>query len=374
MDVSEGPNGTDCADEGWAIRYVVDKIIGPECCDENEPIDPDATWQDIVDEIQKSIAPDIYCLDDVDGFYPRGVPDIFKKKNKDGVDVIQRGHISLEINCLYASKPSQATIDEYAGRYYSGRKIWPDTDLRRSARATVDIAPELYTWTWGTTGSPIRIPPTGMEVSSVSFDTSCEDSGCWVIKGVMTSGEAFNTYDSFATFFLPQAISPSPQGVQSFDHEYSATEKKTFSPANHPCTSAEYEADDLATDLSRVSTCCIMNGDGDDFVTNYRPTDAFVEYFDGWLPVSDGSCTPRIVERPHYNPPLPRPTAEGDSCFVKQGWGNNKAVWADARQRCLDKGGDLAVGQSLEDWRLLEEMTFGQWTWVGANTTSSSLV
>eukprot|EP00961_Rhodomonas_salina_P033481 450474-Rhodomonas_salina.1 len=122
----------------------------------------------------------------------------------------------------------------------------------------------------------MRVPPTGMEVTSVNFLTNCESSGCWSIKGVITDGNGFNTWDAFNTFFLPLAESPSPTGTLSYDYPYTA-EAWTFEPRNHPCTSAQYQADGAAG-LSRVSTCCIDNDSGGSFIDNYRTSTAFEDW------------------------------------------------------------------------------------------------
>lgn len=143
------------------------------------------------------------------------------------------------------------------------------------------MKPSIYTWTLPTTGAALQIPPTGLTVDTVEFKPDCSETGCWVIKGLLTTGNAFNTFEAFNTLFLPQAniTGLSETGDISFDYDYSAVDW-TFSPANHPCTSAGYMAGAGASN-TEISTCCITDpDDGSEggFVANYRPTDAFVEW------------------------------------------------------------------------------------------------
>eukprot|EP00961_Rhodomonas_salina_P195483 2639071-Rhodomonas_salina.1 len=172
-----------------------------------------------------------------------------------------------EVNCLYEDRPVNISAAGY-------------NDVTSPDHVPYFTKPAIYQWVLDTTGAGLQIPPTGMTVDSVQFKTDCAESGCWVIKGVMTTGEAFNSKAAFNTFYLPQAdiTAEHPQGDLSYDFDYSDVEW-TFSPADHPCTSANFDAED--NDISKVSTCCISNPATDStggFVANYRPTEAFVDW------------------------------------------------------------------------------------------------
>eukprot|EP00961_Rhodomonas_salina_P130010 1750686-Rhodomonas_salina.1 len=171
----------------------------------------------------------------------------------------------------------------------------------------------------------MRIPPTGMTVDSVHFKPNCSKTGCWVIKGVVTTGEAFNAYEQFNTFFLPQAniTGVDPDGDLSYDYDYAAVEW-TFQPANHPCTSAAYNN---SNDTSKISTCCItdptVTSTGGGFVANYRPTEAFVEWA-GQL-----TCDAHFETE-----------AGSKDCYKVY---TSFKTWPDADLTCKAAGGKLAV-------------------------------
>jgi len=199
----------------------------------------------------------------------------------------------LEVNCLYESKTdAEAEVGAYSDPSYT-------------------VEARVYRWVLPTTSEPIEIPPSGMEVSSVEFSTSCAQSGCWVIKGTMTTGSAFNSDGAFNTFFLPKAVSPgAPSGDISYDYPYT-DELWTFQPANHPCTSASFSGGDLTQE---VSTCCITNAaagwDGvsttskGDFIDHYRPTESFVSWAEAALTECDSTfdkTAAQVIDRPDYD-------------------------------------------------------------------------
>eukprot|EP00961_Rhodomonas_salina_P121866 1640864-Rhodomonas_salina.1 len=188
IDASSG-NGKDCSKKGWRVRYVRELDLG-----EN----PSAV---ITNEAGYA-----RCAAGSQGWYVNSV----------------RG--MAEVNCLYASKPTDITAYDALGFEYFTK-------------------PAVYTWTLPTTGEALAIPPTGMTVDSVHFEPACAETGCWVLRGVMTTGAAFNTNAAFNTFFLPESdiTGISPTGDLSYDFDYTAVDW-TFRPANHPCTSAAYMA------------------------------------------------------------------------------------------------------------------------------------
>mmetsp|Transcript_28803 Transcript_28803/g.68855 ORF Transcript_28803/g.68855 Transcript_28803/m.68855 type:complete len:1495 (+) Transcript_28803:34-4518(+) len=223
-----GGLGQNCDKSGYTVRYVVDHW-------------PEFTPQNITD-----VAGFNKCVE-AEGYY---VNNVFGKE---------------EVNCLYSTKP--ANTEAYSETSPEGHAYY--------------VKPSIYTWTLPTTGAALQIPPTGLTVDTVEFKPDCSETGCWVIKGLLTTGNAFNTFEAFNTLFLPQAniTGLSETGDISFDYDYSAVDW-TFSPANHPCTSAGYMAGAGASN-TEISTCCITDpDDGSEggFVANYRPTDAFVEW------------------------------------------------------------------------------------------------
>eukprot|EP00961_Rhodomonas_salina_P118489 1595384-Rhodomonas_salina.1 len=234
IDVSTNKDGTDCDSNGWSIRYVVD----------TDPGDNPAAHTSDADGLAM-------CASGAEGWYVRKV---FSYK---------------EVNCLYSAMPDDDDVALYGTATPDGSNV------------EYMVAPSIYSWRLGTTSQPLQIPPTGMEVQSVYFNTSCAETGCWVVKGVLTTGAAFNTNGAFNTFFLPQADISAihPQGDISYDFDYSDVEW-TFAPANHPCTSAGFQAGVDNTD--KISTCCITNvattPNTGGFVANYRPTQSFSDW------------------------------------------------------------------------------------------------
>jgi len=264
-----GGDGEDCATTGWRVRYVIDSDPG-----DNPSAD----------------------ITDAEGFAKcdAGAEGYFVNKVR-GME---------EVSCLYSNKPTDISMYDELFDYVT--------------------EPAVYSWTLPTTGEALQIPPTGMTVNSVQFETSCAETGCWVIRGVMTTGEAFNTNGAFNTFYLPEAsiVDVSPTGDLSYDYDYSAVEW-TFQNSLHPCTSAAYMAGSSGTE--EISTCCITNptvGNTGGFVANYRPTEAFVDW------AGDLKCSV-VFER------------DG----VQKCWKFYREIaeWGEAATRCGNAGGKLAT-------------------------------
>jgi len=156
MDMSTGgETGKACKTTGFAVRYVI-------AADPGENPTASLTFEEGMEK----------CTASAKGYYVRSVDSL------------------MEVNCIYESK-TDINTSEYG-----------TTDPDLGMEYTVD--PAIYAWTLPTTGAPHAVPPTGMNVDSVHFEPSCAESGCWVIKGVVTTGEAFNSFGAFNTFFLPQ--------------------------------------------------------------------------------------------------------------------------------------------------------------------------
>lgn len=137
------------------------------------------------------------------------------------------------------------------------------------------VTEEINAYAWSNVDG--KILPTGMEVDNVFFETSCEESGCWVVDVTFTVGE-----NGFNAFFLPDS---SGSDTLSYDPVYSSDVLSTYEPRNFPCRS-----DDAANQGWNVkSACCLM-----DFVADYRPVKSFEAGFMAGLPftcddTSDGS-------------------------------------------------------------------------------------
>lgn len=245
----------------------------------------------------------------------------------------------MEVNCLYDNKTvAELESPDYGDESYT-------------------VAANVYRWVLPTTAQPIEIPPTGLTVNSVTFTQNCADSGCWVIKGIMTTGEAFNDFSVFNTFFLPQAEGSNTSISYDFDYsELGSNVDWTFEPADHPCTSASYEAGITPT-IFRISYCCIDEptvGPTGGLVANYRPTEAFVEWGSGFQ-----RCD-KIITSP-----------DGTKTKCWKAIGGVKDTWLMADARCRVAGGFLPSIASEEEntalFDLAREMFPDQAsTWIGA--------
>merc|ERR1719253_1858645 len=142
---------------------------------------------------------------------------------------------------------------------------------------TTEEGVRIYAWDSGTTGSYIKTPPAGMEVLSVNFNTTCGQSGCWVIDTAFTTGYSDVRVPGqpvgYNTFYLPFAEG---NDALSYDFDYSAVEP-TFLPKNFPCRVSDYDESGRTAGTPPVAAtlCCLGGSTG--FVSNYRPTEAFAD-------------------------------------------------------------------------------------------------
>eukprot|EP00286_Rhodomonas_abbreviata_P015936 CAMPEP_0181316116 /NCGR_PEP_ID=MMETSP1101-20121128/15724_1 /TAXON_ID=46948 /ORGANISM="Rhodomonas abbreviata, Strain Caron Lab Isolate" /LENGTH=2299 /DNA_ID=CAMNT_0023423343 /DNA_START=79 /DNA_END=6978 /DNA_ORIENTATION=- len=144
------------------------------------------------------------------------------------------------------------------------------------APATVEDTPKVYRWMLETSGAPISVAPTGLEVTSVFFEPSCAETGCWVIDIMYTVGES-----NFNALYIPKAEARSEANPQ-----YSQAVKDTYFPRNFPCGT-----EDL-TDDARSQACCIQ-----DFVAEYRTLESFIQWSES-AAAGLGSCP----QSPTYDP------------------------------------------------------------------------
>eukprot|EP00961_Rhodomonas_salina_P231517 3127284-Rhodomonas_salina.1 len=152
------------------------------------------------------------------------------------------------------------------------------------------VGARVYQWTAGTTGDGTRIPPSGMELLSVSFEPACAKTGCWVLDLAYTTGSSDTKLETFNSFFLPYAVG---SDTLSYDYDYDFSGiLDTFQPANFPCQTFDYTSADGTTaslPLS-VSGCCLgeafnasetgLGGSdaGLGMLGNYRVTTEFSAY------------------------------------------------------------------------------------------------
>jgi len=171
------------------------------------------------------------------------------------------------------------------------------------------VQPRIYRWVAPTTSAALDIKPTGMTVESVFFEPSCEESGCWVVDVIVTTGE-----DNFNTFYLPEAVG---NDATSYDFDYTVLDTiwttkspaRTFLPVNFPCGSDDYDpsaprdAPGSNAPLNApdaVTGCCIP-----EFIDMYRPTEAFVAAMAN-AGISKESCDTGLIpifDRPRYIEP-----------------------------------------------------------------------
>eukprot|EP00961_Rhodomonas_salina_P158042 2127500-Rhodomonas_salina.1 len=148
----------------------------------------------------------------------------------------------IEVNCIYPDE--QEAIADLNSGIYCWENCFPvwNPFLPPLMSAAADHAPAVYRWAMPTSSSAIQVPPSGMEVASVEFKTTCSQSGCWVIKGTLSTGQYLKDSNVFSTLYIPRG-SPAPNW--------------TYLPKDHPCTSVSFEASAANTD--GVNTCCITD-------------------------------------------------------------------------------------------------------------------
>lgn len=125
---------------------------------------------------------------------------------------------ALLVNALFDqdNEPSQAVMDgiDVAACFEDG--VVSSEGLRK------------YTWNYDTTSNEFGILPTGLQVDSVTFDTTCADSGCWVIDVTYTTGGG----GAFNSFYLPHAVG---SDTASYDFVYDDNTLNSYQPKNFPC-------------------------------------------------------------------------------------------------------------------------------------------
>mmetsp|Transcript_15046 Transcript_15046/g.30313 ORF Transcript_15046/g.30313 Transcript_15046/m.30313 type:complete len:1145 (+) Transcript_15046:57-3491(+) len=244
-DVSGG-NGTDCDGTGFAVRYITSGTIDPA----------GLTLADVNNT---------HCDSNTKGFY---------MESADTPDGLNSTGVFTAVNCIYEDE----TAANDALSWYSG------------------FSPVgVYRWVLATTSAPIEVPPTGLTLDTVTFSTSCAESGCWVLTGTLTTGHNVHRNTAFNTFYLP---STNTSDALSYDYDYvtggssgddTVPVEWTFSPVNHPCTSAGFDSNNGNT--QKVRTCCISSSivgeTNGGFLANYRTTVAFEEWADDLTVCSD---------------------------------------------------------------------------------------
>lgn len=169
------------------------------------------------------------------------------------------------------------------------------------------IGPNVYTWTAGTTSDALQIEATGMNVDSVSFDTACEETGCWVIDVTFTLGR-----NAFNVLYMPHAVGDD-EAATDFDYtddmlqdwsapryNYQKSPSSTYVASNFPCGSADYVPDSTAYPPLKVTACCLP-----EFVDMYRPLQAFATDVKATWGISQSDCelsttTIPIFDRPNW--------------------------------------------------------------------------
>eukprot|EP00287_Rhodomonas_sp_CCMP768_P025242 CAMPEP_0202852928 /NCGR_PEP_ID=MMETSP1389-20130828/90220_1 /ASSEMBLY_ACC=CAM_ASM_000865 /TAXON_ID=302021 /ORGANISM="Rhodomonas sp., Strain CCMP768" /LENGTH=604 /DNA_ID=CAMNT_0049531463 /DNA_START=38 /DNA_END=1850 /DNA_ORIENTATION=- len=236
-DVSGG-NGTDCDGTGFAVRYIKSGSFNN-------------TDQSHADSIA------IHCVTGALAVH---------LETADTPDGLNNTGTYTAVNCIYADQPAaDAALTSY-----------------------LEAPKGVYRWVLGTTSAPIQVPPTGLTLDTVTFSTSCAQSGCWVLTGTLTTGHNVHENTAFNTFYLP---STNTSDALSYDYDYvtggssgddTVPVEWTFSPVNHPCTSAGFDSSDGNT--QKVRTCCISSSivgeTNGGFLANYRTTVAFEAWGD----------------------------------------------------------------------------------------------
>jgi len=183
-------------------------------------------------------------------------------------------------------------------------------DWASMGATSVEDGPDLYRWTGGSTSDPVEAPPTGLEVDAVWFDPTCLQSGCWTADVTYTAG-----IDAFNVFFLPRAEAADNL---SYDPIYTDTDgtwpkspADTFFPANHPCTSVDYNAGVTASGglPASITSCCIP-----EFLAMYRPVEKFGSALASIAGLDlDSICSTGARDRPVTSSTLPWFVAYGQT-------------------------------------------------------------
>eukprot|EP00961_Rhodomonas_salina_P062418 837634-Rhodomonas_salina.1 len=203
IDVSDNEDGTDCSKEGYTVRFVGAFDL--------TPLDISTTSE--VATLSADVASSYFCASDAEGYFARSVRlGMGRQPHNSSVPSV------IEINCLYRNMPESINA-EYAAVL--------------DRLGTVRVQPAVYRWVLPTTDAPMEIPPTGLEVESVHFEPSCAESGCWVIKGTMTTGEVAHLLPSCATSGTDTGCAATRPSIPSTSSTLSSSHRltlPTFSP------------------------------------------------------------------------------------------------------------------------------------------------
>merc|ERR1711966_429266 len=138
-----------------------------------------------------------------------------------------------------------------------------------------DTCPEgesCYAWNVGTTSAALQSAPSGLELISVDFVTTCASSACWQIKAQLTTGYSdvvkAGVKRGFNSLYVPRAAVPGSFSY-SYDYGYSSVVQDTFEPSNFPCKTS----DDSTSIGTEDTACCLTYGEG--VLAEYRVTGAF---------------------------------------------------------------------------------------------------
>eukprot|EP00961_Rhodomonas_salina_P234735 3172599-Rhodomonas_salina.1 len=114
---------------------------------------------------------------------------------------------------------------------------------------------QKYVWS----NDDTRVLPVGLEVTGVFFDTTCEQSGCWVVDVIFTVGE-----NGFNVFYLPKSeVGGDGDDDLSYDWTYPDGDYgDIYEPANFPCLGGNGVGQD------RRTACCLAK-----FDQFYRPVE-----------------------------------------------------------------------------------------------------
>merc|ERR1711966_93944 len=130
-----------------------------------------------------------------------------------------------------------------------------------------------YAWNVGTTSAALQSAPSGLELISVDFVTTCASSACWQIKAQLTTGYSDvvkpGVIRGFNSLYVPRAALPASFSY-SYDYAYSE-EEHTFDPANFPCKTSDGSS---STVENEDTACCLTFTDGG-VLAEYRVTSAF---------------------------------------------------------------------------------------------------
>eukprot|EP00286_Rhodomonas_abbreviata_P001378 CAMPEP_0181288154 /NCGR_PEP_ID=MMETSP1101-20121128/176_1 /TAXON_ID=46948 /ORGANISM="Rhodomonas abbreviata, Strain Caron Lab Isolate" /LENGTH=284 /DNA_ID=CAMNT_0023392247 /DNA_START=79 /DNA_END=929 /DNA_ORIENTATION=+ len=213
IDDSAGAAGTSCVDKGYRIRQVY------YCASSF----PDDSYDNLMNNVKVS-----------------GAASVFVKKDEDTK--------LLEVSQIYATDPVDADVTAVNSHTIAGCVV---------QNSGFDAG--VYTWQVPSSSAPLEILPTGLEVTSVAYASTCSvargsQAGCWVIDVLFTAGDPDS---DFSTIYFPR-INSTDAG--SYDETPTPTEAATLLDSNFPVAN-EGAVGELAA-----------------FLTDYRVTTEFKAY------------------------------------------------------------------------------------------------